>query len=64
MENKKFALKELRQKKNFTQQAVANDLGIHVNTYLEWEKSLANVGLAKAKAIAEYFKVDVNDIEL
>lgn len=64
MESRKFTLKELRARKDKTQEEVAKDLGISVQTYNAWEKDISNVAISKVMAVANYFGVMVGDIFL
>lgn len=65
MENeKKYSLKELRARKNETQEDVAKALGISVQTYNAWEKSISNVGVSKVLALANHFGVNLTEIFL
>lgn len=64
MQNRQYTLKELRARKNKTQEEVAKDLGISVQTYNAWEKDISNVAISKVMAVAEYFGVLVGDIFL
>lgn len=57
-----FTLKELRARKNKTQEQVATDLGISPQTYNAWEKDISNVAVSKVLAVAEYFGVALGDI--
>lgn len=57
-----FTLKELRARKNFTQERVAKDLGISVQTYNAWEKDISNVAVSKVQAVANYFGVKIGQI--
>lgn len=57
-----FTLKELRARKNFTQEKVAKDLGISVQTYNAWEKDISNVAVSKVQAVANYFGVKLGQI--
>lgn len=59
-----FSLKELRARKNKTQEQVAKDLGISPQTYNAWEKDISNVAVSKVVAVAEYFGVALGDIFL
>lgn len=59
-----FTLKELRARKNKTQEQVARDLGISPQTYNAWEKDISNVAVSKVIAVAEYFGVKIGDIFL
>jgi DNA-binding XRE family transcriptional regulator len=58
----KFTLKELRARKNKTQEEVAKDLGIATATYNAWEKDISNVAVSKVYAVAEYFGVRIDEI--
>lgn len=57
-----FTLKELRARKNKTQEQVAADLGISPQTYNAWERDISNVAVSKVLAVAEYFGVALGDI--
>lgn len=59
-----FTLKELRARKNLTQENVAKDLGISVQTYCAWEKDISNVSVSKVQAVADYFGVKIGQIFL
>lgn len=61
---KQYSLKELRARKNKTQEQVAVDLGISPQTYNAWEKDISNVAVSKVIAVAEYFGVSLNEIFL
>lgn len=58
----KFTLKELRARKNKTQEETAKDLGIATATYNAWEKDISNVAVSKVYAVAEYFGVRIDEI--
>lgn len=64
MNERQFTLKELRARKDKTQEEVAKDLGISLQTYNAWEKDISNVAISKVMAVAEYFGVKVGDIFL
>lgn len=59
-----FTLRELRARKNETQEQVAKALGVSVQTYNAWEKSISNVAVSKVKALAKYFDVKLTQIFL
>lgn len=59
-----FSLKELRARHNKTQENVAKDLGISVQTYCAWEKSISNVAVSKVQALADYYGVKLGQIFL
>lgn len=66
MENKEmqFTLKELRARKNETQEQVAAAMGVSVQTYNAWEKSISNVAVSKVNALARHFNVKITQIFL
>ena len=59
-----FSLRELRARKNKTQQQVASDLGISTATYCAWEKDISGVAVSKVQAVANYFGVPLGQISL
>ena len=64
MNEMKFTLKELRARKNMTQDQVAKELGISTQTYNAWEKDISNVAVSKVQAVADYFGVQIGQIFL
>lgn len=58
-----FSVKELRARKNETQEQVANKIGISSQTYCSWEKDISNVAVSKVRALAEHFGVTLNQIK-
>ena len=61
-ETQKYTLKELRARKNETQEQTAKALGISVQTYNAWEKDVSNVAIGKVAAVAAHFGVALKDI--
>lgn len=59
-----YTLRELRARKNKTQNQVAQDLGISVQTYNAWERDISNVAVSKVLKVADYFGVSIGDIFL
>ena len=59
-----YTLKELRARKNETQAQTAEALGVSVQTYNAWEKSISNVAVSKVNAIAKHFGVLITEIFL
>lgn len=53
---------EARKKERYTQQQVADYLGISRITYAKMEKNPGDITLNDAKSLAVLFKVDVGDI--
>ena len=52
-------LKELRKEKGLSQQALANELGVHYRTLQNWENGESNIKPEKAELLADYFGVSV-----
>ena len=53
---------EARKKERYTQQNVADYLGISRITYAKMEKNPGDITLDDARRLAAHFKVDVRDI--
>lgn len=60
----KYTIKELRARKNETQQQSAEALGISVQTYNAWERDISNVAISKVMSVAEHFGVQIDEIFL
>ncbi|WP_303973780.1 helix-turn-helix domain-containing protein [Streptococcus merionis] len=52
-------LKELRKEKGLTQQALADEIGVHFRTLQNWENEKAEIKSDKAQTLADYFGVSV-----
>lgn len=61
---RQYTLKELRARKNETQEQTAMALGVSTQTYNAWEKSISNVAVSKVNAVARHFGVKLGDIFL
>ena len=61
---KQFTLKELRARKDVTQEQAAKDLGVSTQTYNAWEKDISRVAISKVMKVADYFGVQLGDIFL
>lgn len=59
-----YTLKELRARKNETQEQVAAAMGVSVQTYNAWEKNISNVAVSKVNALAKYYGVRLTQIFL
>lgn len=59
-----FSLRELRARKNKTQQQVAEAVGVSPQTYNAWEQDVSGVALSKIYKLAEYFDVSIVDIKM
>ena len=60
--SRKYTLKELRARKNETQEESAKALGISTTTYNAWEKDISNIAISKVLKVATYFGVELTDI--
>lgn len=60
----RYTLRELRARKNKTQEEVAKSLGIATQTYNAWERDISNVGISKVYAVANYFGVKIDEIQI
>jgi transcriptional regulator with XRE-family HTH domain len=59
-----YSLRELRARKDKTQQQVAEDLGVSAATYNAWERDISNVAVSKVMAVAEYYGVAIGQISI
>ena len=55
-------LRRLRNKNNVSQQEVADFLGVERKTYVSWESDMADVKSSHIPKLAEFLKVDINDL--
>ena len=55
-------LAEARKKERYSQQQVADLLGVSRPTYARMEQNPGDVSVEDAKKLAEIFKVDIRDI--
>ena len=51
-----------RRAKEISQESMAEKLGIHVNTYQNWESEPDKISISNAKRIAGIFGVSLDDI--
>lgn len=58
----KFTLKSARMFRDLTQQEMADSLGVHCNTYAEWEKHPEKVRIKDAEKIALVLEMPMNAI--
>lgn len=62
LEEMRYSLKELRARKQWTQQETAKRLGISPQTYNAWEKDISHVAISKVNALANLFGVKIGQI--
>jgi len=60
---RKYTLKELRARKNWTQQEAAEHLKISTQTYNAWEADFGKVKIKAASEAAELFGVKLDQIK-
>ena len=58
-----YTLKELRARKNWTQEETANRIGISTQTYNAWEADFGKVKIAHASKLAKLFGVKLDVIK-
>lgn len=64
MDNKQMSIKALRVNNGYTQEALAQKLGVNVKTISEWENNKVEVKPLTIFAIAYVFKVDADIIRI
>lgn len=57
-----LTLRQWRRAKEISQEKMADILGVHVNTYQNWEEAPEKISIEKAMAIAKIFGVSLDDI--
>lgn len=57
-----YTLKELRARKNWSQEEIANKLGVSTATYNSWENDFGKIKISKGNEIANLFGVTLDDI--
>lgn len=58
----RFTVREYRRMREISQTEMAEMLGIHVNTYIAWEKDPKKIPVDKAMNICNIFGVDIDSI--
>lgn len=62
MQLEKLTLRQQRLVREISQAEMAKRIGIHLNTYVKWEKKPKKISVEYAKKIANVLELDVNDI--
>ncbi len=57
-----FSLRDLREKHNFTQEQMAQIIGISRPTYIRLEGDRTDLSFKQAQKIAEYFHISLDDL--
>jgi len=47
---------------NFTQEQMASKIGVHINTYRNWEEQPQKISIEKAKKISVALNISINEI--
>jgi transcriptional regulator with XRE-family HTH domain len=55
-------LRKLRDSRNLSQQEVADYIGVERKTYMNWETEVSKVKDTYIPMLADFFKVDINDL--
>lgn len=55
-------LKEWRRAKGISQEKMAEHLGVHVGTYINWEKQPEKISISNAVKISKILDVPLNSI--
>ena len=55
-------LRVIRNRKNISQQEVADFLGVDRKTYVNWESSAADIKSSYIPKLAEFLHVEINDL--
>lgn len=58
----KLTLKQARLLADLTQKEVAEILGVHVQTYMKWERNPEDMSVGTAKQLSKIFNVDFEEI--
>lgn len=58
-----LTLRAWRLAREISQEKMADMLGIHVNTYQNWEKSPENISIGFARKISDILGVSENEID-
>ena len=57
-----LTVRQWRLAKEITQQTMAEKLGVHVNTYMSWEKEPENISVTNARKISEILELPFDEI--
>ena len=57
-----LTLRQWRKAREITQEKMADRLGVHINTYQNWEKAPGKITIENSKKIAEILGVPLDDI--
>lgn len=57
-----LTVRQWRLAREISQETMAELLGVHVNTYISWEKKPEKIGIAFANKISEILEVPIENI--
>jgi len=55
-------LRVIRNKKNISQQEIADFLGVDRKTYVSWEMDVADIKSSYIPKLAEFLQIEINDL--
>ena len=58
----RLSVRALRLAREITQEQLANDIGVHVNTYISWEKEPEKIPIGKAYLICKLLNADIESV--
>lgn len=58
-----LTMRQWRKAKELSQEYMAKGLGIHVNTYINWEKEPEKISIENSRKIADLLSVPIDDIQ-
>jgi len=58
-----LTVRQWRAVRGKTQAEMSELLGVHINTYRNWEKTPHIIDVRHAQRLAEIFEADINDID-
>lgn len=59
----KFTLKQWRGIREMSQKDISERLGVHINTYQNWEKEPGKIKVEQAQRLAEVFQTPIDAID-
>lgn len=60
----KFSIKELRARKNISQEEAGRQLGVTLVTYGKWEKDPRNLKVSQAMELAKFYGVTLDNLKM
>ena len=57
-----LTMRQWRKVKELSQEYMAERIGVHVNTYINWEKEPEKISIENSQKISEILEIPINDI--